>query len=843
MNLINKCDFCQSVFDESYVDCNCPNCGNPLNYKNTEISLNEMKYPYPSLNHPSDFIYPTILRKFKNTEVAHNKNRYNSKHFFHIVPIYKFVNDKKILTRLVCAWDFDFNNAYSVFENPDKIFEYYLGNFSVDNFAEMNKGCFFSVYTLTVEKETYQKFNSLIRDVVNTNFSNYYQLYTSINWKYNDEYNYVKKTFYEYAAVNYILHIMELSKMGSFFEDIDEKLISTDSIYDSPDFVHSIEDMPLYEYLEERKKSKDLFVKKLSEEFNFMIENSIYDFNDVYDYYTNLEEGAVAPNAVPLSAAALRSTNVYNKLYELGYKPTLSIYSVGNRTSLCPAFSENGMVHYIECNNNIMNGINIFDNYAEMESILNEVYNELNENSIFVTLNGVPSSVITFVTTSAKTNAELVKGILDLTDKYGNNTYDNGVTSFLGQNNTQPDDHEPVLPTSYSILDKFTRIEITDSSLYKYKYSHFKLRNINWAGNKHGYLFVDKNDSVVAFIISEDKPNDGVIYRDFPKEIINEINTIEVASAYKNKGMEISMIELMIKNFHCNAIATRNQHVYEILKANNYRFLEEVGNVRYFWLSIVAPISEENKLILSEAFSTTKRHKIENMIYETFNRLDKTGANTQKYKEFFKAMKDKDFDNWIKEFIRKPKANFYLEVLPNKNAPTIKDAVDALDYLKVPTEEFVYYRHDGHKDDPIRTRYKVPVVYVNIRRLQQILSKKNTYSLDINKRNLKTGQATGEDKIARISDAENYCLLTYKTDNIALKEFLGPRADSMDAKQQMYKEISKQGYFYMKDLPNDISKKQALSTVNTLLLGAGIENDTMVPDELIKTLNKINGTT
>jgi hypothetical protein len=31
---------------------------------------------------------------------------------------------------------------------------------------------------------------------------------------------------------------------------------------------------------------------------------------------------------------------------------------------------------------------------------------------------------------------------------------------------------------------------------------------------------------------------------------------------------------------------------------------------------------------------------------------------------------------------------------------------------------------------------------------QQMLSKKNTYSLDINKRNMKTGQVTSDDKIA-----------------------------------------------------------------------------------------------
>ena len=69
---------------------------------------------------------------------------------------------------------------------------------------------------------------------------------------------------------------------------------------------------------------------------------------------------------------------------------------------------------------------------------------------------------------------------------------------------------------------------------------------------------------------------------------------------------------------------------------------------------------------------------------------------------------------------------------------------------------------------------------------------------------------------------------------------MGPRADSMDSKQEMYKEISKQGYFYMKDLPNDINKKQSLYTVSTLLLGAGIDSDILISDNVIQTLNKIN---
>lgn len=102
-------------------------------------------------------------------------------------------------------------------------------------------------------------------------------------------------------------------------------------------------------------------------------------------------------------------------------------------------------------------------------------------------------------------------------------------------------------------------------------------------------------------------------------------------------------------------------------------------------------------------------------------------------------------------------------------------------------------------------------------------------------------QVTADDKIARISDMETFSLLTYKNNSAALKEFLSARADSMDAKATMYKEISKQGYVYLKDLPDDITKKQSLNTVSTLLYGAGIDNDLRVPDSALDALEKIKG--
>jgi len=145
----------------------------------------------------------------------------------------------------------------------------------------------------------------------------------------------------------------------------------------------------------------------------------------------------------------------------------------------------------------------------------------------------------------------------------------------------------------------------------------------------------------------------------------------------------------------------------------------------------------------------TKREKIEKLIYKIMDTVDKTKENTKKYKEKFNTMSDDQFNNYMEKFLNDPKENFYVEILPFKSEPHINDIKKGLDILKIPADEYVYFRHMGNKE-PVRTAQKVPVGYISIRRLQQVLSKKNSYSLDIDSRNSLTGQLTGDDKVARL---------------------------------------------------------------------------------------------
>ena len=156
----------------------------------------------------------------------------------------------------------------------------------------------------------------------------------------------------------------------------------------------------------------------------------------------------------------------------------------------------------------------------------------------------------------------------------------------------------------------------------------------------------------------------------------------------------------------------------------------------------------------------SKRKEIENLVLKFMSILDITGKNTERYKKFFESLDTNDnFENWLKYFLGNEKEYFQIQAVPFEE-PKIPQIKKAADFLGVPLEEYMYYRHDNDKDNPVRTATPVPIGYLHIKRMQQVLSKKNNYSFDADMRDAKTGQTIGDSKVARLSDHETFALTT-----------------------------------------------------------------------------------
>jgi len=117
--------------------------------------------------------------------------------------------------------------------------------------------------------------------------------------------------------------------------------------------------------------------------------------------------------------------------------------------------------------------------------------------------------------------------------------------------------------------------------------------------------------------------------------------------------------------------------------------------------------------ILSEATSPTasKRKKIEGLVIDTLEKMDKSGYNGNRYKDFFKSMSDAQFTKFMKDFLGDESQNFYLEVIPFEKGkePLFEDVQSAAKYLGVPLNEYMYLPFANPDGEPLRTAQPVPV--------------------------------------------------------------------------------------------------------------------------------------
>lgn len=240
------------------------------------------------------------------------------------------------------------------------------------------------------------------------------------------------------------------------------------------------------------------------------------------------------------------------------------------------------------------------------------------------------------------------------------------------------------------------------------------------------------------------------------------------------------------------------------------------------------------------AITAKNRKKVEAKIIAFMKKMDPSGMNADKYKKIFTSMTDKDFVDFFKKMKSSDDFQFYVEFdLYGKNKVTLETIKEAADFLKVPLEEYVFMRHKTEDGSVIRTRYKVPVLYIHMKRMQQLLSKKTKTSTDItsgNTRSRITGSLNNDHKSGRFTDADTNALVsitdgsgfydpvTGMDESPIIREVLGARGDNMKSKSKMLQSISLYGDTTLAD-DDTASVGQAVKTLDVFMLGAGLKTN------------------
>lgn len=229
-----------------------------------------------------------------------------------------------------------------------------------------------------------------------------------------------------------------------------------------------------------------------------------------------------------------------------------------------------------------------------------------------------------------------------------------------------------------------------------------------------------------------------------------------------------------------------------------------------------------------------QREEIETLVLSSMDILDKSGTNTEYYKDLFSRMSDNQFQNFIAK-----KFPFKFQYKPSVVEPSMDDAKNALDYIGVPlmekiTEPNVYVNEKGI---PVNTK-ECLVIYIHHKPVQQFITKKNKWSINIDNRDMKTGRLIGADKGTVTSDREFESMAVQSMDK-TMREFYTIKADTMNAKNLANNIIGSTGILRLDDIPIDKGDSLSKNLMNVYMIGAHLNSNILNEGNYTQyTLNK-----
>lgn len=231
------------------------------------------------------------------------------------------------------------------------------------------------------------------------------------------------------------------------------------------------------------------------------------------------------------------------------------------------------------------------------------------------------------------------------------------------------------------------------------------------------------------------------------------------------------------------------------------------------------------------------RAKCEKLIYDCMNKLDSTGQNTEWYKKKFAKMSDSEFKKFFDQDFPLKFQTKVFEV-----EPKIEDIISVLEnILHVPVNEelnmpFIYRNKEGV---PVKSKPAL-VVYLPLKRLKQMVQKKQGFSVDIAKRDYRTGLLIDTDKNGNSTDREFESMVVYGMDE-TIHELSTYRADAMNAKSKFYSDINTKGMVYQRDIEVEDDDSIARNLISAYLLGCHINSNLVNQDLFLpRTLKKKN---
>lgn len=225
---------------------------------------------------------------------------------------------------------------------------------------------------------------------------------------------------------------------------------------------------------------------------------------------------------------------------------------------------------------------------------------------------------------------------------------------------------------------------------------------------------------------------------------------------------------------------------------------------------------------------TDKRKQIEQKIDQVLTLMDPTGINARKYKDMFQVMSDDEFSDWIEKFLADEKSNFRLDIEEfgdGSRSLKFENVEKAADALNIKLFEYVYIPHvSSNPNRPVRTKQPVLVGYMNIKRPQQLVTKKTGLALSDTDRDEMTNSVKGDSKAGTTTGIENELLAGVGGD-IILSEIIGARGDNIAEYENMLSSIAETGSVKLADIKTGVYDKPTLLQADLFFAAMGLKTD------------------
>lgn len=220
-----------------------------------------------------------------------------------------------------------------------------------------------------------------------------------------------------------------------------------------------------------------------------------------------------------------------------------------------------------------------------------------------------------------------------------------------------------------------------------------------------------------------------------------------------------------------------------------------------------------------------QREQVEQLIITYFDQLDKSKTNSDYYKKLFSEMTDTEFEKFMKKDYP-----IRFQMRQSVTEPSMSDIEDSLKAIGVPMLErismpSVYTDINGNA---VQSK-ECLIVYDNIKKVQQFVTKKNKWALETSNRDMRSGRLIGNDKGTAMSDREFESLATLGLEH-TMYEFSKPKADAMMSKAAMNAAISSKGFVTEEDLPNNVEDSLARNMINAYLIGCHLDSNLVDKD-------------